>query len=96
MKILNVFARKNSAQVARELFYATWKVVTRSVLRNGPESVSWVICADLAGTGELPRSIVAGGVCNNEPEAREAMRQRYELWTLTGPTAMRVLGRASW
>jgi hypothetical protein len=24
------------------------------------------------------------------------VRQRFELWTLNGPTAMRVLGRASW
>jgi hypothetical protein len=55
-----------------------------------------VICADLAGAGQIPRDIVAGGVCNNEPEAREAMRQRYELWTLSGPSAMRVLGRSSW
>jgi len=96
MKMLDVFARKSSAQVAKELFMRTWGVPTRTVLRNGPESVSWIICADLSGAGELPRNIVAGGVCNNEPEAREAMRQRFELWTLTGPTAMQVLGRSSW
>jgi hypothetical protein len=96
MKLLNVFARQSSVQVARELFHRTWHVVTRSILRSGPASVSWVICADLAGSGQIPRDIVAGGVCNNEPEAREAMRQRYELWILSGPSAMRVLGRSSW
>jgi hypothetical protein len=96
MKILNVFARQNSLQVARELFHRTWHMPTRSATRIGPESVSWVICADLYGKGSIPRQIVAGGVCNNEPEAHEAMRQHFELWTLTGPSAMQVLGRASW
>jgi hypothetical protein len=96
MKILNVMARQNSLQVARELFHRTWHLPTRSIMRRDPESVSWVICTNLAGDGGIPRQIVAGGVCNNEPEAHEAMRQHFELWTLTGPTAMRVLGRAGW
>ena len=97
MKLWNLLnPRKSSAQVACELFFATWHVCTRSVLRHGSESVSWIICADVDGSGELPRNIVAGGVCDNEPQAREAMRRHYELWTLSGPTAMRVLGRASW
>jgi hypothetical protein len=96
MNTLNVCARKSTAQVARELFHRAWHVATRTVLRNGPESVTWAIYADLDGHGIIPWALVAGGVCNNEPEANEAMRQRFELWTLTGPTAMRVLGRAGW
>jgi hypothetical protein len=96
MKVLNVFSPRNSLQVAKELFHRTWSVPTRTILREGPESVTWVIYADLHNEGVIPRALVAGGVCNNEPEAREAMRQRFELWTLTGPTAMRVLGRAGW
>jgi hypothetical protein len=96
MKLLNCFAPVSSVQRAKELFHRTWKITTRSILRNGPRSVSWIVCADLDGTGELPRNIVAAGVCDTEAQAREAMRQRFELWTLTGPTAMRVLGRSGW
>ena len=96
MKLLNVFSPRSSVQVAAELFYQTWHVATLREIRHGAESVTWRICADVAGDGQIPTAIVAGGVCNNAPEAREAMRQHYELWTVTGPAAMRVLGRASW
>lgn len=96
MKILNVFARQSSLQVARELFQRVWHLPTRSILRTGPESVTWAIYADLDGRGRIPATLVAGGVCNNEPEAREAMRQKFALWTVTGPTAMQALGRAGW
>jgi hypothetical protein len=96
MKLLNVFAPKSPMQASAELFHRTWKICTRTVLRNGPRSVSWVIYADLDDTGELPRSIVAGGICDTEAQARAAMRRHFELWTLTGPTAMQVLGRAGW
>ena len=96
MKLLNVFAVKSAARAACERFYRVRRIGTRSLLHFGPRSVSWTICADLDGAGELPRSIVAGGVCETEAQAREAMRQRYELWTLSGPAAMRVLGRAGW
>lgn len=96
MKLLNVFTTKPAARAACERFYRVHRIGPRSLLHFGPRSVTWTICADLDGTGELPRSIVAGGVCESEGQAREAMRQRYELWTLNGPTAMRVLGRAGW
>jgi hypothetical protein len=89
MKMLNVFAPKSAFLAARERFYRVRQICTRSLL-------TWVTCADLDGTGELPRTIVAGGVSETRAQAREAMRQRFELWTLNGPTAMRVLGRASW
>lgn len=96
MKLLNVFAAKSAARAACERFYRVRQIATRSLLHFGPRPVTWTICADLAGTGELPRTIVGGGVCETEAQVREAMRQRYELWTLSGPAAMRVLGRASW
>lgn len=84
----------NSTRDVVELFYNTWHVVTRSVVRAGPRSVSWVIYADLLGTGRVPSSIVAGGVCDNELQARSAIRGRFELWTLTGPAAMHAIGPA--
>jgi hypothetical protein len=96
MKMLNVFAPKSAFLAARERFYRVRQICTRSLLTYSPRSVTWTIRADLDGTGELPRTIVAGGVCETRAQAREAMRQRFELWTLNGPTAMRVLGRASW
>jgi D-aminopeptidase len=96
MKTLNLISHQNTLQVARELFHRTWKIVTRTIVRSGPESVTWAIYADLEGHGGIPVALVAGGVCNNEPEAHEAMRQHFELWTVTGPTAMLVLGRAGW
>jgi len=96
MNLLNVCAAKSAARAACERFYRVRQIATRSILTHGPRSVTWTICADLDGTGELPRNIVAAGVCDTEAQAREAMRQRYELWTLSGPAAMRVLGRAGW
>jgi hypothetical protein len=96
MLLLNCFAVKSAAQAARERFYRVRQIATRSILTHSARSVRWIICADLAGSGELARDIVAGGVCETEAQAREAMRQRYELWTLSGPAAMRVLGRAAW
>ena len=96
MLLINGFAPQNATQAAKELFFRTWKIATRSVLRTGPKSVSWIVCADLDGTGELAQDIVAGGVCDTAAQAREAMRQHFELWTVTGPTAMRVLGRSCW
>ena len=96
MQVLNVVAHRDSLQVAKELFHRTWHITTRTEVRTGPESVAWRICADLEGDGQLPRTIVAGGVCNNVPEAHEAMRQRFAQWTLTGPEAMLTLGRAGW
>lgn len=96
MKMLDVFARPTPLQAAKELFFQTWRVATRTVLRNGPHTASWIICADLDGSGELPRTIVAAGVCDTEGQARRAMRRHYERWILTGTTGMSVGGRASW
>jgi hypothetical protein len=94
--MLDVFTRKSPLQAAKELFHRTWKITTRTIVRNGPRSVSWVICADLAGTGQLPDTIVAGGVCDTEPQARAAITRRYEHWNAEGPSAMRVIGRWCW
>jgi hypothetical protein len=93
---INIIARQSTVQVARELFHRTWHIATRSIVRNGPESVSWAIYADLKGDGQIPRALVAGGVCNNEPEAHEAMRKKYELWTVTGMAELEPVTRAGW
>jgi hypothetical protein len=96
MLMLDCFAAKSAYQAAKERFHRVRQIATRTILTHGSRTITWTICADLSGTGELPRSIVAGGYCETEPQAREAMRQRFELWTLSGPAAMRVLGRAGW
>ena len=94
MKILDVFGVKDVAQRARDLFYRTWHVCTRTVVRTGPRSVSWVVFADLDGSGKIPTQRVAAGVCSTRAQADAAMARWFRLWTIAGPAGM--VGRAGW
>ena len=103
MKILNVLEPKGAVQLARELFFATWHVATRTVVREGPASVSWIVYADLEGDGKIPSRIVAGGVVDSRGAlpgadlrtvADARIARRFNLWTIAGPAGM--VGRAGW